>query len=324
MSIFEHEGVRILDLHPVMADFRAQVLEGLRQQPKRAPSLYLYDERGSELFEQITHQPEYYLPRIELSIMRDNLDEIVDTLGAECLLIEPGSGNSSKTALLLENLPDLAGYVPLDISRDFLARVAVDLAERYPRLDVLPVVADFHQPLMLPEVDRPIAARVVYFPGSTIGNFPPALQRRFLKQMGQLVGRDGYVLVGADLQKDVAMLEAAYDDSAGVSAAFALNLLDRLNRELKADFDVAQYAYEAPYNEDDHRVEMAIVSLRNQRASVAGERFEFAEGERYHTEYSYKFTLPGFAQLAASAGLRVEKVWTDPRKLFSMQLLTPA
>jgi len=299
------------------------VWAGLGGARKTLPCKYLYDARGSQLFERICELAEYYPTRTELAIMEAHAGEMARRLGPRCLLVEYGSGSSRKTRLLLDRLEAPAGYVPIDISRDALAASVRALAEAYPDLEVLPVCADYTEPIELPVPSRPAARRGVYFPGSTIGNFSPAEAQRFLARMARVAGRGGAILIGVDLRKDRRTLERAYDDASGVTAAFNLNLLSRLNRELGADFDPGRFAHRAVWNEAAGRVEMHLVSRTRQSVSVAGRRFAFAAGESIHTENSYKYTLEQFARLAAGAGLTVERVWTDPRERFSVQYLAP-
>jgi len=306
------------------ARLRGEVWAGLARPRKSLPCKYLYDARGSALFERICELPEYYPTRTELEIMEAHADEMARRLGARCLLVEYGSGNSRKTRLLLDRLEAPAGYVPIDISRDALGASAGALAAAYPQLEVLPVCADYTEPLELPVPQRPVARRGVYFPGSTIGNFTPAEAQRFLARMARVAGATGAMLIGVDLRKDRATLERAYDDASGVTAAFDLNLLARLNRELGANFALDRFRHRAVWNDAAGRVEMHLVSRADQEVSVAGRRFRLAAGESIHTENSYKYTLEQFARIAAVAGLRVEQVWTDARRRFSVQYLAPA
>lgn len=309
------------DFGPEAADFRRDVLAGLRRSPRSIPSKYLYDERGSQLFERICELEEYYPTRTELAITRKHLTEIADCLGPRCLLVEYGSGSSLKTRILLDRLEDPAGYVPIDISREHLARSAAELDAAYPNLDVLPVCADYTGDYDLPRPRRPARHVVVYFPGSTIGNFTPPAARDFLAHVAEVCGPGGGLLIGVDLVKDRETLERAYDDAEGVTAAFNRNLLARANRELGADFDLDAFAHVALWNGELGRIEMHLESLRDQEVRVAGERLRFRAGERIHTENSYKYELEQFAALAGSAGLGLVEVWTDPERLFSVQYL---
>ena len=309
------------DYQPAIETMRDDVLRGLARDPKMLPSQYLYDERGARLFEQICETEEYYLTRTEIAILRQNMDAIVDRVGPGALVIEPGSGSGVKTQLLLENLEDPAGYVPIDVAKKQLAEFAAQIDERFPDLDVMPVCADFTNGYDLPSCGNKVQKRVAYFPGSTIGNFTPPVAVEVLRYMGEVCSDDGGVLIGVDRKKDRAILEPAYDDAAGVSRDFALNYLVRLNRELDADFEVEQFGYEAPYNEAHGRIEMALVSRCRQVAHIDGAGVSFDTDERVRTEYSYKYSPDEFAALAGDVGLEVTDMWTDPDRLFSMQYL---
>jgi dimethylhistidine N-methyltransferase len=302
---------------------RDDVLRGLAQTPKMLPSQYLYDERGARLFERICRTEEYYLTRTEVAILRQNMDAIADRIGPGALVIEPGSGSGVKTRLLLENLEDPAGYVPIDVAKRQLAEFAAQIDERFPDLTVMPVCADFTNSYDLPQCGNAVRKRVAYFPGSTVGNFTPTVAVEVLRHLGELCNHDGGVLLGVDLKKDRALLEPAYDDAEGVSCEFALNYLARLNRELDADFKLERFGYEAPYNEAQGRIEMALVSRCRQVAHIDGVGVSFDPDERVRTEYSYKYNPDEFSALAEDAGLEVADIWTDPEHLFSVQYLTP-
>ena len=317
-------SVTLHDYEPRGASMRAEILEGLRAPRKTLPCKYFYDARGSQLFEQICELPEYYLTRTELAIMETHAADMAAALGPRILLVEPGSGSSVKTRLLLEQLRLPRAYVPVDISREHLVAAADRLNRRYPTLEVLPVCADFSQPFALPTPRRPAARTVIYFPGSTIGNFEPPAAVQLLKRLRRLAGRDGGLLIGMDLQKDAALLERAYNDSAGVTAAFNLNLLRRINRELGGDFDASRFRHRAVYNRTEGRIEMHLVSLDDQTVNVADQGIHFRADEVVVTEYSYKHSLSSFANLAAQAGLALKQVWTDDRRWFSVQYLTTA
>jgi dimethylhistidine N-methyltransferase len=317
-------ALRLLDLQPEAGIDVAAVLAGLRQPCKQVEPKYFYDEAGSQLFEQICRQPEYYPTRTELGIMASHVDEMAGEVGAGAALIEFGAGSGRKTRLLLENLESPAAYVPVDISREFLLESAGRLARRYPDIEVLPVCADFTQPLTLPEPSETPARNVVYFPGSTIGNFAHAQALELLRMMRAEAGDNGGLLIGVDLLKSPDILEPAYNDSAGVTAAFNLNLLARFNRELNADFDLDAFRHLAVFDQAAGRIEMRLVSQRAQRARVAGEIFEFAAGEYIITEHSHKYTMEQFTAMAAAAGFRLETLWTDPEQLFSVQYLAAA
>lgn len=304
-------------------DFLRDVLEGLASEPKSVPSKYLYDAEGSRLFDRITELEEYYPTRTEQAIMAAHVDEVVEAIGPHALLVEYGSGSSMKTRLLLDRMDRPAGYVPVDISREHLLLAADRLAADYPGIPIFPVVADYTQEVSLPEVPRQVERVVVFFPGSTIGNFAPEEAVRFLRDASAVCGKEGALLIGVDLQKDEEMLVRAYDDAAGVTAAFNKNLLVRMNRELGADFDPGAFEHEAVYDAVAGRIEMYLVSRADQVVRVAGTSFALREGERICTEHSHKYTLAGFAAVASEAGLAVRRVWTDERRLFSVQLLAP-
>jgi len=305
------------------ASFLEDVQSGLSASQKRLPCKYFYDAEGSALFERICELDEYYLTRTELRIMHESADEMAALLGAQVLVVEPGSGASVKTRLLLEALEDPVGYVPVDISEAALAGAAPALADDFPELEVLPVVADFTGRFWVPSPRREPRRTLVYFPGSTIGNFEPGEAADFLARLRTVAGAGGAVLIGVDLHKDASVLEPAYDDAAGVTAAFNRNLLVRINRELGGDFKPERFAHVAAYDPVRRRIDMFLESTVEQGVRVGGERYRFAPGERIHTESSYKYTLPEFQRLARRAGLDVERVWTDPNRLFSVQYLRP-
>ena len=297
---------------------REDVIAGLSLPQKSLPPKYFYDAEGSRLFERICRLPEYYLTRAELSLTRAHLDAIARFAGRGCELVEYGSGASLKTRLLIRALGPSA-YVPVDISAAALAGASRRLAREFPRLHLFAVTGDFSQPLRLP-VFRAHAGgrRIVYFPGSTIGNLVPEEAQAFLKMTRGQVGRAGAMLVGVDLKKDASVLHAAYNDARGVTAAFNLNLLRRINRELGADFDLRRFRHYAFYNPAPGRIEMHLVSLRRQTVDVGAYRFEFAPGETIHTENSYKYSVEEFSALAADAGFRAAHVWQDARKRFAL------
>jgi len=306
---------------PTLADERDEILAGLRAAPKQLSPKYFYDRRGSELFDAICELPEYYPTRTELGILRDHGSEIAGAAGSGTCLIEFGSGSSVKIRRLLSLLPEVAAYVPVEISRSHLLEAAAGLARDFPGIEIRPVCADFTGHFELPALSRPVSRRVVFFPGSTIGNFEPDAAASLLERMRKLLGPRGGALIGVDLQKSREILEPAYNDAQGVTAEFNLNLLRRLNNELDADFDLAAFRHEARYNADAGRIEMYLFSRSEQTVRVDGERIRFARGEALLTEYSHKYTLEGFATLAAGAGLEVAAVWTDPQQLFSVQYL---
>ena len=312
--------VELHDLHPSRAKILADVLGGLRAPQKWIAPMYFYDARGSALFDRICELPEYYLTRAELSILELHGREIAEALGARVVLIEPGSGAGEKARKLLTLLESPAAYVPVEISRDHLIASAESLDERFPGVQVIPVCADFSQPFDIP-ADVEGARRALFFPGSTIGNFAPDRAATLLRNFTAIVGRDGHVLIGVDVRKDVATLERAYNDAAGVTAEFNMNVLRRLNAELGADFDLAAFSHRAVWNEEQSRIEMQLICSRAHTVHIGGETISFEAGEYIHTESSYKYSLDGFAALAARGGLAVERVWCDSERLFSVQLL---
>lgn len=303
--------------------FLRDVLEGLQREPKSLPSKYFYDARGSRLFDAICRLDEYYLTRTELAIMREHAAEMVECLGGRCALIEYGSGSSLKTQMLLDHLKPGSTYVPIDISERHLEQSAARIARKYPAIFVHPLCADFTGKIELPVLAGEGDRRAVYFPGSTIGNFDPAAAVKLLKQIRRLIGADGGLLIGVDLRKSRDILESAYNDGRGITARFNLNLLRRINRELGADFDLEAFEHSAFFNADDGRIEMHLVSAADQTVHLQGRSIRFCRGETIHTENSYKHTLRGFGQLAAAAGLSVERVWCDAAGLFSVQCLAP-
>lgn len=297
------------------------VLAGLQRKPKEISPVWLYDELGSRLFDAICELPEYYPTRAETKIMISCGADIAQRLGSNAALIEFGSGSSIKTRVLLDRLQTPDVYVPIDISLTHLLDAASSIARDYPWLRVLPVCADFTQPLHLPERVALARRRVVYFPGSTIGNFEPPAARSLLEAMHTMAGRDGAILIGVDLRKDAAVLERAYNDSRGITAQFNLNVLRHLNREAGSDFCPSAFEHRAVWVESLSRIEMRLVSRCRQSVLVGDDVIDLARGEFIRTECSHKYTLESFAELAASAGLRVREVWCDPDKLFSVQLL---
>ncbi len=307
-----------------IAEFRADVLHGLAQTPKRIPSKYFYDARGSQLFEEICAQPEYYLTRTELAILEENAAAIASAIGPRALLVEYGSGAGIKTRLLLDALEQPVGYVPVEISRSALDASVENLSEEFPEVDMLPVSADFTQPVDLPAPDQAARRTVVFFPGSTLGNFEQREAIALLRTMAIEMGRQGAALVGIDLKKDAAILEAAYNDAAGVTREFTLNLLTRINRELQADFNLDEFDHRARYNAQAGRIETHVVSRIDQVVAIGTHRFAFAAGEAMLVEYSCKYAVEEFAAMAAKAGLRVVRSWSDSRQWFAMQMLERA
>jgi dimethylhistidine N-methyltransferase len=296
-----------------------EIIEGLSESQKQISPKYFYDERGSKLFDEITRLPEYYLTGTEIGIMRDNIDDMVSRVGKQASLIEFGSGSSLKTRILLAHLSELAAYVPVDISKDHLHESAERIREEFPHIDVLPVVADFTQQFSLPKPMVMPVRNIVYFPGSTIGNFEYDAALDLMRVMYHEAGDGGALLIGVDLQKDPDVIERAYNDTAGITAKFNLNMLRHLNRDYDANFDVSEFSHSAHYDTNNGRVTIELVSQAEQTFEVGGQAFDIADGETILTEYSHKYTLDSFAALAKSAGFAVAKVWTDRERLFSVQ-----
>jgi dimethylhistidine N-methyltransferase len=318
--------IDLLDFEPVADDVRAEVVAGLTSAPKTLPCKFFYDDRGSQLFDAICECREYYPTRTELTIMRKHAREMAKVMGPRTLLVEYGSGSSLKTRVLLDHLPDAAGYVPIDISRNHLMHSARALAASYPHLPIRPVCADYTRPFRLPAfADQSPERTVAYFPGSTIGNFEPDQALAFLQSVRKICGRASGLLIGVDLKKDPARLHAAYNDSAGVTAAFNTNLLRRINHDIGSNFDVGSFAHYAFYNPAKSRMEMHLMSRRAQQINLGGGiAVHFDEGESVHTESCHKYTLDTFASLANAAGYRRQAVWTDPMAWFSVQYFSVA
>jgi len=308
---------RFYDRHPEVTDFHTEIIRGLGATPRFIPPKFFYDERGSQLFAGICKSEEYYPTRTELTIIRENIDDIAQHLGSGCLLVEPGSGESAKVRELLDVLQPFA-YLPMDISSDFLQQEAQKLAAEFPWLDVHAVCTDFTTSMTLPYTTDDMQ-HVAFFPGSTIGNFEPEEAEIFLRDIACMVGDDGGLLIGVDLVKSNKILNAAYNDAAGITAAFNLNLLRRINRELGANFNLDQFAHKAFFNQEKSRIEMHLVSQVAQHVSIADCCFEFAAGETIHTENSHKYTIEDFQAMALRAGFKPVKVWTDSDNLFSLQ-----
>lgn len=315
-------NVRFSDLHPTLEDGAESVLAGLRQSQKSLNPMWFYDKRGSELFDDITRLPEYYPTRTERALLEKHAVSIASACGVGGLLIEPGSGSSEKVRLLLDAL-EPALYVPVDISAEFLFEAATKLGSEFDWLQIHAVCADFNQSWAFVE-QMPEIQRTIFYPGSTIGNLEPDMAATFLSKLASLIGEDGGVLIGVDTHKATAILDAAYNDSAGVTAAFNLNILRRLNEMLHADFIESNFDHRAFYNEALHRIEMHLVSSIDQRVHCAGEVFSFAKGESIHTESSYKYSREAFTSLAQKSQLRIEQSWLDESKMFSLHYLTRA
>ena len=304
------------------SQFLRDVVHGLDQIHKRIPCKYFYDEIGSALFDEICELDEYYLTRTELAILQTKASEMAGAIGEDCVFIELGSGSSLKTPLLLKELCSPRAYVPIDIAREHLLRSARDLSRRFPGLRVIPVHGDFTAQFRCRNMATLAARRVVYFPGSTIGNFSPTAAVCLLRKIARLVGAGGGLLIGFDLDKDESIVWPAYNDACGKSAAFNLNLLARINRELSGDFELSAFSHRAQYLRSQERMVMHLVSKKDQVVRVGGRRFEFREGEPIHTEDSYKYSLKHFARLTSQAGFALSQQWIDSKQYFAVQYLT--
>lgn len=311
---------------PVSAPHRTlrdEVMSGLRATRKVLPPKLFYDAYGAELFERITSVDEYYPTRSELAILTERSNEIAEAVGEHVALIEYGSGAGIKVRLLLDALDAPAAYVPIDISGEQLERVAEMLRGDYPSIEIHPFRADYTKAIDLPALAG-CSRKIAFFPGSTIGNFEPQAAARFLSGVRRTVGDEGGLILGIDRRKDPAVIEAAYNDSEGVTAAFNLNVLVRLNRELGANFRLERFAHRAFFNQEDSRIEMHLVSLADQVVTVGGVAIPFSEGETIWTESSYKYDLPRLEELISTAGFELNRLWTDPDERFWVALLDAA
>jgi len=304
--------------------FLLDVSAGLQKRQKAIPAKYFYDARGSELFGSICLLDEYYIPQTEIAIMDTNIKEIAGLLGENVVLIEYGCGGCTKTRILLSHLNDPAAYIPVDISRKQLATITRELASDYPDLEILPVCADYSNNLSLPVPRQTGRSKVVYFPGSSIGNFEPDAAVEFLGRINRLCGRNGALLIGVDLKKDSEVLHRAYNDSKGVTAAFNLNLLERINRELDGDFRPEYFKHRAFYNQTEGRIEMHLVSLKEQVVHLDNLAIPFTEGESIWTESSYKYRIEEFEHMANAAGFLLKRAWTDEKQWFSVMCFVQA
>ena len=320
MSGMPTDSLSVINLHPVQSDARAEVLEGLSKPQKELPAKFFYDQTGSILFEEITSLPEYYLTRTEISILDEHAEEMVAMFGPSFALIEYGSGSSRKVRILLDQLSGRAIYMPVDISLLYLKQSAAKLNDAYPNVTVVAVCADYTQPFEIPSADE-YDKRVIFFPGSTVGNLEPGLARTFFRDTAKLLKPGDGMLIGVDLKKDSSILNAAYNDSRGVTARFNLNILSRINRELHSDFDVEQFEHVAFYNESESRIEMHLRSRIAQEVHINSHRISFREGETIHTENSYKYSIEDFRRLLRDTGFTPVQVWTDPQNLFSVHYL---
>ena len=312
---------RYVDLQPSAESFLGAVIDGLGAEQKSLPSKFFYDERGSRLFDRICELPEYYPTRTEMALLADIAPELRALVPQGAELVEFGSGSTRKVRILLDTVAAFTAYVSIDISGDYLRQMASALACDYPALDVLAVSADYTQPIDLAHWEGCARPRVGFFPGSTIGNLTPQDAVAFLENARRILGPGGGFIVGADLKKDVGLLHAAYNDAEGVTAAFNLNLLVRINSELGGDFDLSAFRHRAHYDPDKGRIEMHLVSRRDQTARVNGHSFAFAEGETIHTENSHKYTVEEFQHIAERSGFTAQRAWTDENELFSIHYL---
>jgi len=319
-----HEPGRlaVLDLEPATSDFLSETLAGLSRMPRTLPCKYFYDERGAALFQKICELPEYYITRTETAILRIHAHEMAQCIGTHCELIGLGTGAGTKTRILLEELEAPAVYVPIDISKEQLRQSTALFHQLFPQLEILPVCTDYLQPFDLPSPLHTAARKIVYFPGSTIGNFEPPEATEFLRRIVDLCDKAGGLLIGVDLQKDPDVLERAYNDSQGVTAQFNLNLLRRANHELQADFDLERWRHRAIYNSAAGRIEMYLISEIDQTVQIANHEFRFRSGEKIITEFSYKYTPEGFTALASAAGFEFARMWTDEARLFGVLYFT--
>lgn len=299
-----------------------EILEGLSKTRKELPCKYFYDERGSQLFDEICDLDEYYITRTELRIMKENIDEISDFLGDKLMFIEYGSGSSEKIKIILDHVKGITVYVPIDISCEHLGKSAAEIDDTYDDLQVIPVCADYNMPFSIPSPNKEVTHKVVYFPGSTIGNFHREEAIGFLKGIAQVTGEHGSLLIGVDLKKDPEILKRAYNDKKGVTAEFNLNQLQRFNAELGSNFDLDNFTHDAIYNEEQGRIEMHIVSKKPQTVQLNGSTIAFKKDERIWTESSYKYSIEDFRDVARQAGFEIKKIWTDKDSLFSVQYLT--
>jgi dimethylhistidine N-methyltransferase len=317
-----HAQFEFRDLKPGTGSFLNDVVTGLSAARKTLPPKYFYDERGAQLFDAICELPEYYPTRTELAMLESAAPDLSRLIGAGSAIVEYGSGSGRKTRLLVRALQPHV-YVAVDISGEQLREAGGTLAQEFPGVRVIALCADYTRALPLAEIAMDdVSRRVVFFPGSTIGNFDPADALAFLRNARQVAGRGGAMVVGVDMKKDPAILHAAYNDAQGVTAAFNLNVLARINRELGGDFDVDRFDHRAHYDEREGRIEMHLVSRGAQRVHVGGRTFEFRDGETIHTENSYKYAIEEFQALAARAGFAAAHCWTDPQHLFSIHYLT--
>lgn len=312
-------SIHFYDLHPSFANLKEEVLIGLASQPKSLSPKFFYDEYGSQLFDQITELEEYYPTRTEITILKEHGHEMVDLLGKDALLIELGSGSSQKIRVLLDALQP-AAYMPIDISKAHLLKSAQILFDDYPHLDIHATCADYSDHFHLPYNPENVP-KAAFFPGSSIGNFEPNQAQALLSRVAEFLGSNSTLLIGVDMKKCPQRLNNAYNDAKGVTAAFNLNLLNRINQELEANFDISYFKHHAFYNEKVGRIEMHLMSCVSHEVQIAGQTFSFEKNESIHTESSYKYTIDEFHALAQIAGFKPDRVWTDKENLFSMHCL---
>lgn len=312
----------LTDLHPCLDGFRNDFIEGMTQTPKELSPKYFYDDRGARLFDRICDLEEYYPTRTEMGILRDSMEEIARLFGPACRIVEYGSGSSLKTTLLLDGLASPAVYIPIDIAKEHLQDSAVRIATRYPGLEVLPVCADYTSRFDLPPSTASFRRSIIFFPGSTIGNFRPHEATDFMRRMARWCRPGDGMLIGVDLRKDPKVLEAAYNDREGVTAEFNRNILVRAQKELGARLDPEAFTHEAVYCEEQGRIEMRLVSRIDQVVRIDHEVIPLPKGEVIRTEYSHKFSVDGFKALARTAGFQPRRVWTDTAGYFSIHYLT--
>jgi len=324
----ETNQIQFTDSNPQEACFADEVINGLKKTPRCIPPKFFYDKRGSHIFDDICETDEYYVTRTETELLKKHNAEIAQLIGENCLLVEPGSGNSQKVRILLNELKPQT-YLPMDISRDYLTSAAQELADEYPWLDVHAACIDYTAPIDLSFVENCTdtdqeknrntnSRKVAFFPGSSIGNFEKSHAGNFLENIANMLGNNGVLLIGVDLKKDPSTLHAAYNDTNGATAEFNLNLLTRINRELGANFNIDDFSHHAFYNKDKGRIEMHLVSNRPQSVLIDSESFHFEEGESIHTENSYKYHIEEFQELASKAGFKARRAWTDENNLFSL------
>ena len=313
--------IRLIDYEPTADNFLEEALEGLQKPQKTLPCKFIYDEQGSEIFSRICELDEYYPTRTEIAIMRERANEMAEVMGPECAIVEYGIGSALKTHMLLEALDDPVACVPVEISREFLLNSTEGLAREFPHIEFVPICANFLAPFSLPVFSRPARRAIAYFPGSTIGNLTPDEAEDLLGNMAATCGGGGGLLLGIDLIKEVETIEAAYNDSLGVTEEFNKNLLVRMNRELGADFNVESFDFRAFYNSEVRRVESYLISQAPQSVRLGGKTISFKKGETIHTENSHKYDIKDFSEFAAGQGFQTEKVWTDGEKKFAVLFL---